>query len=73
MKVFQLQDDWSIDNLTLTKRPRPEPGPGQVLLQLKAASLNYRDLVVPQRGYGKLTGTLPLLDMLSLVTVCVRL
>ena len=63
MKVFQLQDDWSIDNLTLTERPQPEPGPGQVLLKMKAASLNYRDLVVPQRGYGKLTGTLPLIPI----------
>ena len=63
MKVFQLQDDWSIDNLTLTERPQPEPGPGQVLLKMKAASLNYRDLVVPQRGYGKLTGTLPLIPL----------
>jgi NADPH:quinone reductase-like Zn-dependent oxidoreductase len=60
MKVFQIQDEWSIDNLTLTERPQPEPGPGQVLLKMKAASLNYRDLVVPQRGYGALTGTLPL-------------
>ena len=33
MKVFQLQDDWSIDNLTLTERPQPEPGPGQVLVK----------------------------------------
>jgi len=63
MKVFQLQDNWSIDNLTLTERPQPEPGPGQVLLKMKAASLNYRDLVVPQRGYGKLTGTLPLIPI----------
>jgi NADPH:quinone reductase-like Zn-dependent oxidoreductase len=63
MKVFQLQDDWSIDNLTLTERPQPEPGPGQVLVKMKAASLNYRDLVVPQRGYGKLTGTLPLIPI----------
>ena len=63
MKIFQLQDDWSIDNLTLTERPKPEPGPGQVLLKMKAASLNYRDLVVPQRGYGKLTGTLPLIPI----------
>jgi NADPH:quinone reductase-like Zn-dependent oxidoreductase len=30
---------------------------------MKAASLNYRDLVVPQRGYGKLTGTLPLIPI----------
>ncbi len=63
MKVFQLQDDWSIDNLTLTERPQPEPGPGQVLLKMKAASLNYRDLLVPQRGYGKLTGSLPLIPI----------
>ncbi len=63
MKVFQLQDDWSIDNLTLTERPMPKPNPGQVLLQMKAASLNYRDLLVPQRGYGALTGTLPLIPI----------
>ena len=63
MKVFQLQDNWSIDNLTLTERPKPEPGPGQVLLQMKAASLNFRDLLVPKRGYGSLTGTLPLIPI----------
>ena len=28
---------------------------------MKAASLNYRDLVVPMRGYGSHTGTLPLI------------
>jgi hypothetical protein len=33
MKVFQLQDDWSMDNLTLAERPQPEPGPGQLLLK----------------------------------------
>ena len=63
MKVFQIQDNWSIDNLTLAERPDPEPGPGQVLLQMKAASLNYRDLVVPRRGYGRLTGELPLIPI----------
>ena len=63
MKLFQIQDDWSMDNLTLTERSKPEPGPGQVLLKMKAASLNYRDLVVPLRGYGKLTGTLPLIPL----------
>ena len=57
MKICQLQDDWSIDNLTLTERPDPEPGPGEVLLRMKAASLNYRELIVLKRGYGSLTGT----------------
>ena len=30
---------------------------------MKAASLNYRDLVVPDRGYGQYTGTLPLIPL----------
>lgn len=63
MKVFQLQDDWSIDHLTLAERPDPQPGPGQVLLRMHAASLNYRDLVVLRRGYGSHTGTLPLIPI----------
>jgi len=50
-------------NLKLAERPQPEPGPGQVLLRMRAASLNYRDLVVPERGYGSFTGTLPLIPV----------
>lgn len=60
MNVFQIQDDWGMDNLRLATRPDPRPGPGQVLLRMRAASVNYRDLVVPSRGYGSHTGELPL-------------
>jgi len=63
MKVFQIQDDWSMDHLAIAERDQPEPGPGEVLLRIKAASLNYRDLVVPMRGYGSFTGTLPLIPI----------
>ncbi|HLX81021.1 MAG TPA: NAD(P)-dependent alcohol dehydrogenase [Burkholderiales bacterium] len=63
MKVFQIQDDWGMEHLKLSSRPDPKPGPGQVLLRMKAASLNYRDLVVPMRGYGSHTGTLPLIPV----------
>ena len=63
MRVFQVQDDWSMDHLKLAERSQPEPGPGQVLLRMKAASLNYRDLLVPKRGYGAGTGTLPLIPI----------
>ena len=52
MRVFQIQDDWGMDHLRVASRPDPKPGPGQVLLRMKAAALNYRDLVVPNRGYG---------------------
>jgi NADPH:quinone reductase-like Zn-dependent oxidoreductase len=63
MRVFQIQGDWGMDHLQVATRPDPEPGPGQVLLRMKAASLNYRDLVVPGRGYGSYTGSLPLIPV----------
>ncbi|HMW16720.1 MAG TPA: NAD(P)-dependent alcohol dehydrogenase [Accumulibacter sp.] len=63
MKVFQIQGEWGIDHLQLAERPMPRPRPGQVLLRMRASSLNYRDLVVPERGYGNLTGTLPLIPI----------
>jgi NADPH:quinone reductase-like Zn-dependent oxidoreductase len=61
MKVFELRDDWSLEHLRPAERPAPVPGPRQVLLRMRAASLNYRDLVVLRRGYGNATGTLPLI------------
>ena len=63
MKVWQLAGEWSIERLAIVERPQPRPGPGQVLLRMKAASLNYRDLLVPRRGYGALTGELPLVPL----------
>ena len=63
MRVFQIEGDWGIDNLRLSSRPDPRPGPGEVLLRMKASSLNYRDLVVPERGYGRKSGTLPLIPI----------
>jgi NADPH:quinone reductase-like Zn-dependent oxidoreductase len=60
MRVFQIEGGWGMDHLVLSSRPDPRPGAGEVLLRMKAASLNYRDLVVPDRGYGQYTGTLPL-------------
>lgn len=63
MRVFQIEGDWGFDNLKLSTRPEPKPGPGQVMLRMKASSLNYRDLVVPDRGYGRFTGELPLIPI----------
>jgi NADPH:quinone reductase-like Zn-dependent oxidoreductase len=47
----------------MAERPRPEPGPGEVLIKMEAASLNYRDVVVTRRGYGRRTGQLPLVPL----------
>ena len=63
MKLFQIQDEWSPDHLKLNETSIPSPGPGEVLLEMKAASLNYRDMVVLRRGYGAQTGTLPLIPV----------
>ena len=35
-----------IDALTLGDRPEPQPGPNEVVVQMRAATLNYRDLLV---------------------------
>lgn len=50
MKAFEIRD-FGIDALALVERPEPRPGPGQVLLKMRAASLNYRDLMVVQGRY----------------------
>ena len=63
MRVFQIEGDWGMDHLKLSTRPEPKPGPGQVVVKMTASSLNYRDLVVPLRGYGSHTGTLPLIPV----------
>lgn len=63
MRVFQIEGDWGMENLNLSRRPEPTAGPGQVLVRMKASSLNYRDLVVPGRGYGSYTGNLPLIPV----------
>ena len=50
MKAYEIQQ-FGIADLTMVDRPDPEPGPGQVLLAMKAWSLNYRDLLVAGGRY----------------------
>lgn len=64
MKVFQVAGGWSLEHLQLGQRPIPVPSVGQIRLRMKAAALNYRDLLVPQKGYGSRMQELPLI-MLS--------
>lgn len=50
MKVWEIQDSYGLEHLNLTERPEPEAGPGQIIVAMKAASLNYRDLATV-KGY----------------------
>ncbi len=42
-----------VDNLSVVELPDPEPGPGEVLVRVRAATLNYRDLLTVEGGYGR--------------------
>jgi len=44
MKCYVIPALTGIDSLTLVERPDPTPGPRQVLVRVRASSLNYRDL-----------------------------
>jgi NADPH:quinone reductase-like Zn-dependent oxidoreductase len=52
MRVWQLRTAFSPEALELAERPEPEPGPGDVVLAMRAASLNYRDSLTIRGGYG---------------------
>lgn len=52
MKVFEVTAGSSgIDGLARAERPDPSPGPYEVLVRMRAASLNYRDLAVVSGKY----------------------
>ena len=44
MKAWQIVSDGGVDALHLNDGASPEPGPGQVLVRMRASSINYRDL-----------------------------
>src|SRR5271168_2662060 len=51
MKAIELQNVFGLDSLKVVERPEPRPGPGQVVLKMRAWSLNYRDLLVVKGQY----------------------
>ncbi len=51
MKAYRLHEFGGPDALKCEELPSPEPGPGQVLVRLRAASLNYRDLLIAKGIY----------------------
>jgi NADPH:quinone reductase-like Zn-dependent oxidoreductase len=46
MRAYILPKRTAIDDLTLTERDVPKPGPRQVLVRVRACSLNFRDLAI---------------------------
>jgi NADPH:quinone reductase-like Zn-dependent oxidoreductase len=58
MRVWEIERAWGIDQLRPVERPSPKPGPGEIVVRMRAASLNYRDLLMVE---GKAGGKLPLI------------
>lgn len=50
MRTWEIQGAYGIDNLRMGDRPEPTPGPGQIVVAMKAACLNYRDLTTIKGG-----------------------
>lgn len=53
MKLYEFRETKGIDSLVRAERPQPKPAHGQVLVRVKATSVNYRDLLVAKGGYGR--------------------
>lgn len=51
MRAIEIAGAFGLDNLRLTERAPADPGPDQVAISMRAASLNYRDLLMVRGHY----------------------
>jgi len=51
MKAWLCEDPIGVDALKWTEMPTPQPGPDEVLIEIKAASLNFPDILIVQNKY----------------------
>lgn len=54
MRAVVLESAYGLEHLKLVERPDPVPGPGQIVVDIKAATLNYRDLATVTARSGRL-------------------
>jgi NADPH:quinone reductase-like Zn-dependent oxidoreductase len=63
MKAYQIQTASGVDGLQQVNFPEPTPGIGQILVRVRAVSLNYRDTLVVNGQYpGLMLPLIPLSD-----------
>jgi NADPH:quinone reductase-like Zn-dependent oxidoreductase len=64
MKAYTIQTYGSPDGLKIADQPTPEPADREILVRVRAASLNYRDLIVLRGLYDRnpQVGRVPLSD-----------
>jgi NADPH:quinone reductase-like Zn-dependent oxidoreductase len=62
MKAYVYAERIALDALQLVERPDPVPGPYDVVLKMRAAALNYRDLAIA-RGHYHIGVSAPLIPL----------
>jgi NADPH:quinone reductase-like Zn-dependent oxidoreductase len=53
MRALNVAAPWGLDQIKVVETADPAPGPGEVLVRMRAVSLNYRDLLMVQGMYGR--------------------
>lgn len=51
MNCYEIQEAFGLENLNQTERPDPTPGPNEVLIKVKAVSINFRDILMVRGHY----------------------
>lgn len=51
MRVYRFEGDFSMDSLRVVERPDPVPGKHDIVVRMRAATLNYRDLAIMRGEY----------------------
>jgi NADPH:quinone reductase-like Zn-dependent oxidoreductase len=53
MRALSVSEPWGLDRIQVVDAPDPAPGHGEVLVRMRAVSLNYRDLLMVQGMYAR--------------------
>ena len=62
MRIWEVKD-LGLDNLTLTEKDIKSIADDEILVEMKAATLNYRDLIMIEGGYGPIGGKPPFIPI----------
>ena len=53
MRALEVAEPWGLDQIRIVERPDPQPSHGEVLVRMRALSLNYRDFLMVNGAYNR--------------------
>lgn len=62
MRAMRLEA-WGTENIRAVDLPEPVPAAGEALIRIKAVSINPRDLVMAEGGYGRMASQPPIIPL----------